>query len=97
MRKLLALLVILGFVLNVGCDTGKKPSTARPAPGVGKTTEDTSTDKGIPPSKAEDKKPEEKKPDAKKPEEKKPEEKKPEEKKPGGGAAGGAAPTKGNG
>ncbi len=76
MKKLLALLVAVGFMFGtIGCtDTKKTTSGKPPADGTSKTKE--------PKKPPEEKKPEEKKPEEKKPEEKKPEEKKPEEKKP---------------
>jgi hypothetical protein len=95
MRKLLALLVIFGFVLSVGCDTGKKPSTPRApgAPSMAKPDDGMGTDKGATSAKTEDKKPEDKKPEDKKPDDKKPDDKKPEDKKPDGAGS----PKKGNG
>ena len=84
MRKLLALLVILGFVLNVGCDTGKKPSPSK-AGGAGAGKMDDGMGAGS------DKKTDSSataKPDEKKPEDKKPDDKKPDDKKPDGAKKG---------
>jgi outer membrane biosynthesis protein TonB len=79
LKKLLALLVVFGFVgLFIGCAEEKKPAGKDAKPATDKKDKDAKKDD----KKPEEKKPEEKKPEEKKPEEKKPEEKKPEEKKP---------------